>query len=151
MFCHLWSKWVELLVSIDPRGHSRWVDQRGGSVSQATNLLRAFGRFEEHWSPRIVADVNDCQVKIAKIQGEFVWHKHDTQDELFYVVRGSMVIRLRDSDVHLQEGDFYVVPRGVEHQPVAEREAWILLIEPQGTLNTGNVVNARTVTSPQRL
>jgi mannose-6-phosphate isomerase-like protein (cupin superfamily) len=120
-------------------------------VQATTNLLRAFDRFAEHWSPKIIADVNDSQVKIAKIKGEFLWHQHDTQDELFYVVRGSMVIRMRDRDVELEEGDLFVVPRGVEHQPVAKQEAWILLVEPQGTLNTGNVIDARTVTSPERL
>jgi mannose-6-phosphate isomerase-like protein (cupin superfamily) len=109
------------------------------------NLREKFTRFTEQWSPKIVADVNDYHVKLAKVQGEFVWHRHEDTDELFLVVRGQMTIKLRDGYVTLEEGDLYVVPRGVEHKPVAEQEAHILLLEPAGTVNTGDAGGERTV------
>lgn len=113
------------------------------------NLADKFSRFAEQWSPKIVGEVNDAHVKLAKIQGEFVWHAHEAEDELFLVVKGRMTIRLRDRDVELREGEFLVVPKGVEHCPVADEECQILMLEPKGTLNTGNVKNARTVDDPQ--
>lgn len=115
------------------------------------NLEQKFGLFAERWQPKIVGELNGQHVKIAKVQGEFVWHKHDDEDELFLVVRGLLTIRLRDRDVELREGEFFIVPRGVEHQPVAEREAWIMLFEPAGTVNTGEVRNDRTVERLERL
>ncbi len=118
---------------------------------EKVNLAEAFGRFAEHWSPKIVATLNDYDVKLAKVKGEFVWHQHADTDELFLVVKGKLRIRERNRDVELEEGDLYVVPRGVEHCPVAEDEAQILLLEPRGTVNTGNVRNERTVAGDQRL
>jgi len=116
------------------------------------NLDEAFSRFDEQWSPRVVADVNDHQVKLARLEGEFVWHHHEHEDELFLVIDGELTIRLRDGDVHLKPGELFVVPRGVEHQPVADRgEVRILLLEPRTTLNTGEVRNERTVDDPERL
>lgn len=112
---------------------------------EAVNLVEVFGRIEEQWSPRIIGTVNDMHVKAAKIQGEFVWHHHDDEDELFLVVRGELRMRFRDRDVTVREGELIIVPRGVEHLPVAEAETYILLFEPRSTVNTGNVVNERTV------
>ena len=108
------------------------------------NLAEKLGSFAEHWQPRIVGELNGQHVKVAKLQGEFVWHHHDAEDELFLVVKGAITIQLRDRDIHLGEGEFFIVPRGVEHRPVAAEEAHILLFEPASTLNTGNVRNERT-------
>lgn len=108
------------------------------------NLAEKLGTFAEHWQPRIVGELNGQHVKVAKLQGEFVWHHHEAEDELFLVLRGALTIQLRDRDVHLGEGEFFIVPRGVEHRPVAAEEAHILLFEPASTLNTGNLRNERT-------
>ncbi len=108
------------------------------------NLKEKLASFEEHWSPKIVGALNGQLVKIAKLSGEFVWHHHKNEDELFYVVHGSMRIELRDRTIHLEEGEFFIVPRGVEHKPVAENECHIMLFEPESTLNTGNVRNLLT-------
>ncbi|MFN0135931.1 MAG: cupin domain-containing protein [Phycisphaerae bacterium] len=109
------------------------------------NLAAAFATFTEHWSPRLAGRVNDCAVKLAKFQGEFVWHHHEHEDEMFLVVSGEFVMRFRDRDVLVQAGEFLIVPRGVEHMPVAQREVYVLLFEPASTLNTGNTVSERTV------
>lgn len=108
------------------------------------NLTEKLASFAEQWQPRIVGELNGQHVKVVKLQGEFVWHHHEAEDELFLVVKGAMTIQLRDRDVRLGEGEFFIVPRGVEHRPVAEEEAHVLLFEPAGTLNTGNVENERT-------
>lgn len=118
---------------------------------EKVNLKQKFDLFDERWSPKIVGMVNDCAVKVAKIQGEFVWHHHAEEDEMFLVVNGQLLIKLRDREVWLDEGEFFIVPRGVEHLPIAPEEAWIMMIEPAGTLNTGNVVNDRTVEEPQEI
>jgi mannose-6-phosphate isomerase-like protein (cupin superfamily) len=115
------------------------------------NLIEKFGLFKEHWSPKIVGELNGQQVKLAKFQGEFVWHKHDEEDELFYVVKGSFRMELRDKIIELEEGDMLVVPRGVEHRPVAEKEVWVMLFEPVSTLNTGDVVNEKTKTVLEKI
>ena len=114
-------------------------------------LAEKLASFSERWSPKIVADVNDHQVKLAKLQGEFVWHKHDSEDELFLVLVGRLTIRFRDGDVTLDPGELIVVPKGVEHCPAATEEAQILLFEPRTTLNTGDVVNDRTVATLDRI
>ncbi|PYQ48164.1 MAG: hypothetical protein DMF59_16890 [Acidobacteria bacterium] len=108
------------------------------------NLAEKLSTFSERWQPHIVGELNGQHVKIAKILGDFVWHHHEAEDELFLVVKGSITIRLRDRDVNLKEGEFFIVPRGVEHCPVAKEEAHIVLFEPAGTLNTGNLQNDRT-------
>lgn len=97
-----------------------------------------FNRFSEHWSPRVIAEMNDYQFKLAKIQGEFVWHEHADTDEVFIVLDGTMAIELRDGRVELSAGEMFVVPKGVEHKPVAGAECRILLIEPRGVVNTGD-------------
>ncbi len=118
---------------------------------EKVNLARKFAAFSEHWSPRIVGELNGQQVKLAKLLGTFDWHHHEEEDELFLVVKGSLTLRLRDGDVVLNEGEFFIVPRGVEHQPVAEEEAHVVLFEPASTLNTGNLRNERTRTELERL
>jgi mannose-6-phosphate isomerase-like protein (cupin superfamily) len=112
---------------------------------EKVNLAEKFGLFEEYWSPKIVGELNGQHVKLAKLKGEFIWHHHETEDELFLVVKGQLVLELREQDVVLEEGEFFIVPRGVEHKPVAEEEVHVLLFEPKSTLNTGNVRNERTV------
>jgi len=116
------------------------------------NLGEKLGRFTDHWSPKIVAEVNDMHVKLVKLSGEFVWHQHENEDELFLVIAGRLRMRLRDADRELGPGELIVVPRGVEHCPIAlTPEVHVLLLEPKGTLNTGNVVSERTVAAPERL
>mgnify|MGYP001209481828 CR=1 FL=1 len=118
---------------------------------ETINLAQKFGLFQEYWSPKIVGELNDSYVKIVKLKGEFVWHQHETEDELFLVVKGTLLIKLRDRDILLHEGEFAIIPKGVEHLPIAEEEAQVLLLEPKSTLNTGNVQDERTVTRPERL
>jgi mannose-6-phosphate isomerase-like protein (cupin superfamily) len=113
------------------------------------NLAEKFSRFSAHWSPKIVAELNGQHVKLVKFQGEFVWHQHEQEDELFYVVRGSFRMEFRDRTVALTEGEMIVVPRGVEHRPVADNEVSVLLFEPAATLNTGNAGGERTVAQPE--
>jgi len=120
-------------------------------VIEAVNLADRFGRFRDYWSPKIVGEVNDSFVKIVKVRGEFVWHHHEAEDELFLVVKGNLTIRLRDREIRLNEGEFVVIPRGVEHRPEAREEAHVVLLEPKSTLNTGNVRDERTVAEPERL
>jgi mannose-6-phosphate isomerase-like protein (cupin superfamily) len=109
------------------------------------NLASALASISDHWHPRIVAELNGQHVKLVKLLGQFVWHHHQDEDELFLVLQGTLRMRLRDGDVTIRAGECYVVPRGVEHLPVAEEEVHVLLFEPAATVNTGNVRNARTV------
>ena len=109
------------------------------------NIAEKLGQISEFWSPRLVGELNGQHVRLAKLQGEFVWHHHEQEDELFLVVHGRLQLRLRDRDVILDPGEFFIVPRGVEHKPVAEEECHILLFEPAATVNTGNVSSDRTV------
>ncbi len=115
------------------------------------NLIQKLGVIKEHWSPKIIGEVNDVFVKLVKFQGEFVWHLHEAEDEMFYVVKGTMVMKLREKDITLEEGECLIIPRGVEHMPVADEEVHVMLIEPKSTLNTGNIENERTVTEPERI
>lgn len=114
----------------------------------AVNLRDKLSLFDDLWSPKIVGELNDSYVKLVKVKGEFVWHHHEREDELFLIIKGRLLIRLRDRDIWLDEGEMVVIPRGVEHQPVAPEEVHILLLEPKSTLNTGNVTNERTVSEP---
>ena len=118
---------------------------------EKVNLAEKFSLFDDYWSPKIVGDLNDSHVKLAKLKGEFIWHHHEQEDELFLVVKGKLLIRLRDRDIHLDEGEFVIIPRGVEHLPIADEEAHVLLLEPKSTLNTGNVQGERTVAELERL
>ena len=111
---------------------------------EPVNLAEKFALIDEYWSPRIAGEINDFHVKLVKLKGEFVWHHHEQEDELFLVVRGTLCIQLRDRDLWLREEEFAVIPRGVEHRPVASEEVHVLLLEPDTTVNTGNVQNERT-------
>ena len=111
---------------------------------QPINFEEKLGKFSEQWSPKIIAQLNDYHLKLAKVQGEFVWHDHPETDEVFIVVKGQLDIFFRDGKVSLNEGEMFVVSKGVEHKPVAENECHILLIEPAGTVNTGNIVDVKT-------
>ena len=113
------------------------------------NLVEKFSAFNETWSPRIAGELNDSYVKLAKIHGAFVWHHHEEEDEMFLVVKGSFTMKLRDGDLQVSEGEFVIIPRGMEHMPVADDECWIMLLEPRTTLNTGNVVEERTKTEDE--
>jgi len=124
---------------------------REGNNVEKVNLAQKFSLFDEYWSPKIVGELNGQVVKIAKLKGEFLWHHHEAEDEFFMAIKGSIVIQLREGDVVLEEGEFFVVPCGVEHKPVAEEEAHILLFEPESTLNTGNVQGERTVEEPETI
>jgi len=120
-------------------------------IPDKANLKEKLSHITEHWSPRVVAELNGQHVRLAKLQGEFVWHQHDAEDEFFMVLHGKLRIEFRDGPVELGEGDTLVVPRGVEHRPVAAEEVHVLLFEPAGTQNTGNVVSERTVKDPKRI
>ena len=120
-------------------------------MTNKVNLLEKFGLFEERFHPKIVGDLNDHQVKVVKVLGDFVWHHHENEDELFLVVKGRMRMGLRDGDIELSEGELFIVPKGVEHKPSADEECWIVLIEPGSTLNTGNVVGEKTVAELERI
>ncbi|MGE5222269.1 MAG: cupin domain-containing protein [Omnitrophica WOR_2 bacterium] len=111
------------------------------------NLSQKFSLFHEAWRPKIIGEINDSYVKLVKLKGEFVWHQHEAEDELFLVVKGNLVIRLRDGEIHLGEGELAIIPKGVEHLPVAVKEAQVMLLEPKTTVNTGDVQNDRTVKS----
>ncbi len=105
---------------------------------EKVNLDAKFSRFQDHWSPKIVGELNGQHVKLVKLQGEFVWHKHEEEDELFFVTKGTLKMELRERTIIMAENEFLIVPKGVEHRPVAEEEVWIMLFEPASTLNTGD-------------
>jgi mannose-6-phosphate isomerase-like protein (cupin superfamily) len=111
---------------------------------QPVNFYEKLSKFSEHWSPKIIAQMNDYHFKIVKLQGEFVWHDHQETDEVFIVLKGQLEIQFRDGHVVLKEGELFVVPKEFEHKPVADQECHVLLIEPAGTVNTGDLVNERT-------
>jgi len=112
---------------------------------EPVDLSSKFALFSEHWHPKIVGELNDSYVKLVKLKGEFVWHLHEREDELFMVVKGTLRINLRGRVLEVREGQFVIIPRGVEHLPVAENEVLVLLLEPKSTVNTGEQVNDRTV------
>ena len=118
---------------------------------EKVNLAHKFSLFEDHWSPKIAGEINDSYLKLVKFKGEFVWHHHEAEDELFLVVKGRFLVKLRDRDIWLEEGEFVIVPRGVEHKPIAEEEVLVLLLEPKSTLNTGNVRDEKTVAGLERI
>lgn len=112
---------------------------------KSVNIQEQFSKFAAYWSPKIVGEVNDCYVKVFKAKGEFVWHSHPDEDEFFLVVKGELKIRFRDGEERLREGEFLIVPRGVEHLPIAEAECHVLLFEPKGVVNTGDAESDRRV------
>jgi mannose-6-phosphate isomerase-like protein (cupin superfamily) len=128
-----------------------WAADVTSPQGDKVNLSDKLGQFTEKWSPRIIGELNGQHVKLVKVEGEFIWHQHADEDELFLVLSGQLSIHLRDRTIDLEEGEFFIVPRGVEHKPVAESETHVLVFEPASTLNTGNVRSERTVESPEAL
>jgi mannose-6-phosphate isomerase-like protein (cupin superfamily) len=117
----------------------------------AVNLAEKFGKVQDYWNPRIIGELNDFAVKVVKLKGEFIWHHHDVEDELFLVIKGTLRMRFRNHETRVHEGEFVIVPHGVEHQPVADEEVHLVLLEPKTTLNTGTTTNERTVREPERI
>lgn len=115
------------------------------------DLKEKFSQFSDHWSPKIVGELNGQLVKLAKLKGEFVWHHHENEDELFMVMKGELTIKFRDKDIQLNEGQFFIIPRGIEHMPVAKEECHVMLFEPNTVLNTGNVVNEKTLKKIEKI
>ena len=115
------------------------------------NLREKLSLFSDYWNQRVIGEVNNCAVKVVKIKGEFIWHHHENEDELFLVVKGTLRMKFRDHEAVVREGEFVIVPKGVEHCPVADEEVHIVLIEPKSTLNTGNITNERTVAQLERI
>lgn len=135
-------------VSVVTQAINQWRQRQIGQVNEnmnSVNLRQCFSQFDDQWSPKVLGRINDMAVKAVKIEGEFVWHHHEVEDELFLVVQGELIMRFRDRDVVVGESEFIIVPHGVEHLPVATAETWVVLFEPEATLNTGNVRNERTV------
>ena len=118
---------------------------------EAVNLNDKFSRFSDYFNPRVIGELNDSQVKVVKLQGEFIWHHHDNEDELFLVVKGTLRMKFRDREAVVNAGEFIIVPKGIEHCPVADEEVHVVLIEPKSTLNTGNITNERTVAQLERI
>lgn len=115
------------------------------------NIYEKLNLFSEYWNPKILGEVNESYVKIAKLKGEFLWHIHENEDEMFYVLKGLLIIKFRDKDVALNEGEFVIIPKGIEHMPVADDEVHVMLIEAKSTLNTGDVINERTVETLEKI
>jgi mannose-6-phosphate isomerase-like protein (cupin superfamily) len=115
-------------------------------IMEKINLLEKFQQFSSHWDPKIAGELNGQYVKLVKFSGEFVWHHHDNEDELFMVIKGNFKMEFRNKTVELREGEMIIVPKGVEHRPMADEEVWVLLFEPASTLNTGNVIDEKTRT-----
>lgn len=109
------------------------------------NINEKLSLFNDFWNPKIVGDLNDTHIKLVKLKGEFVWHKHENEDEMFLVIKGKLEIKMRDRNIILTEGEFFVIPKNTDHLPIAEEEVHVLLIEPKNVLNTGNINNERTV------
>ena len=118
---------------------------------EKVNLNQKFSLIQDYWSPKIAGEINDSYVKLVKFKGEFVWHHHETEDELFLVVKGKLLIKLRDRDIWLQEVEFVIIPKGIDHLPIADEEAHVILLEPKTTLNTGDTQNERTVTNLEQI
>ena len=115
------------------------------------NIKEKFESITEYWDPKIIAELNGQYVKIAKVKGEFVWHKHDNEDELFQVIKGQLKIEFRNETVEFGPGEILVVPKGIEHKPIAKEEVWIMMFEPKSTLNTGDQVNELTQSNLQKI
>ncbi|HXJ05275.1 MAG TPA: cupin domain-containing protein [Candidatus Acidoferrum sp.] len=115
------------------------------------NLKNKFSLFSDYWNPRVIGELNDCHIKAVKLKGEFIWHHHDNEDELFLVTEGTLRMKFRDREEIIREGEFIIVPRGVEHCPVADEEVHLILMEPKSTRNTGNITNERTVAQLERI
>lgn len=123
----------------------------GSMMLSPTSLQTAFDRVTDYWSPKVIGRVNDQLLKVAKLKGELVWHAHDGEDELFYIVKGKLHIQFKDGETLLREGDFVTVPKGMRHNPIADEECWVLLIEPASTLHTGTEITDRTRSLEEQL
>ncbi|MBB1363762.1 MULTISPECIES: cupin domain-containing protein [unclassified Shewanella] len=117
--------------------------------TKVINFNDKFSLFDQHWSPRVIAEMNDYQFKLVKVEGEFVWHEHADTDEVFIVMEGTLQIAFRDQDITLQAGEMFVIPKGVEHKPMAKKECKIMIIEPRGVVNTGEIDSDRTALNDQ--
>ncbi len=115
------------------------------------DIKEKLAQISDYWLPKIIGELNGQVVKVAKLKGEFVWHHHEHEDEMFMVIEGGLIIKLKDGEVQLKEGQFYIIPKGIEHMPVAAEECHVLLFEPNSVLNTGNVVNERTVENLEKI
>ena len=115
---------------------------------EKVNIIEKLSLFDDYWNPKIIGELNGQHVKVTKFKGEFIWHNHETEDELFLVIKGQLTIKLREKDIVLYEGEFFIVPHGIEHKPVSAEEVHILMFEPATTLNTGNIKNERTILEP---
>lgn len=111
---------------------------------EKVNLAEKFSQISDYWQPAVAGQVNDSQIRLVKLKGAFIWHHHEQEDEMFFVVQGRLCIQFRDRDVFLEPGEFLIIPKGVEHRPVAEQEVHVMLVEPDSTVNTGNITNERT-------
>ena len=120
-------------------------------MTEAINIREKLSKFNTYWDPKVVGEINGQEVKVVKLKGEFVWHDHKDADELFLVVKGRLIVHFRDKDVHADEGEIVIIPRGVEHKPEAPEEVHIVLIDPKGTVNTGNVESKHTVKEPEQI
>ncbi len=118
---------------------------------EVINLLQKFSLFDDHWSPKVIGELNGQHIKLAKVKGEFVWHNHRDEDEMFLIIKGKLKIELEDGIVEIKEGEIFIVPRGVTHKPTAEEEVWLMLFEPKDTRHTGEVVHELTVKNYERI
>ena len=118
---------------------------------EKVNTAQKFALINQYWKPHIAGELNDSYVKLVKLKGEFLWHKHDAEDEMFFVTKGRLRVKLRQKEISLNEGEFVIIPKGVEHMPVADSEVHVILVEPRSTLNTGDVKNERTITELKRV
>ena len=118
---------------------------------EAVNLLEKFDLLNEYWSPRLVGELNNQAVKIAKLKGEFIWHHHENEDEMFFVIKGELIIKLKDQDILLNENEFFIIPKGTEHKPIAKDEVWVMMFEPISTINTGNIKSDITIDKIERI
>lgn len=118
---------------------------------QVVNIKEKLSLFSKHWNPKIVGELNDHKVQVVKLKGEFVWHHHEKEDELFWVIKGHLIIHFRDRDIHINEGEFAIIPHLLEHKPEAPEEVEIVLIEPKGAVNTGNVETEKTVKKQDKI
>jgi len=118
---------------------------------EVVNLSEKFNLINEHWSPRLIGELNNQAVKIAKLKGEFIWHHHENEDEMFFVIEGSMIIKLKDKDIVLNKNEFFIIPKGIEHKPVARDEVLVMMFEPMSTINTGNIESDITIKDIEKI
>ena len=118
---------------------------------ESINLLEKFDLINEYWSPRLLGELNNQAVKIAKLKGEFIWHHHENEDKMFFVIKGELIVKLKDQDIIFKENDFFIIPKGTEHKPIAKDEVWVMMFEPISTINTGNIKSDITIDKIERI